>query len=128
MKLNNKCFAITAILYTLFILFSLTLISIIIGQNSKNKMLEKSIEAIENKYNWDCADVTQKNEIKYMTEAEHRGKYIFINNNGEKCYTYLLKGTNISKDNIRYLNFTTQDCNNNKDNLEIKGFCPDTKE
>ena len=40
MKLNNKGFAISAILYTLLILFTLTLISLIAGLNSRNKMLE----------------------------------------------------------------------------------------
>ena len=114
MKLNNKGFAITGILYTLFILFSLTLISIITGLNSRKKIMEKSVETMENKYVYsDCS------EIDDLTEAPKTGKYIFTSN-GITCYTFLSEGTIIDNND---LTFTTSECNNNKSSLTLSKYC-----
>lgn len=124
MKLNNKGFAITTILYTLLILFSLTLISIISGLNTRNKLLDKSIESIETEYNWDCITVKEEPKIIYLITAEKKGKYIYTNEedpNLKECYTYLQEGTNLQ--NSKDLTFTTKTCNDNKEKLTINGYC-----
>ena len=109
MKLNNKGFAISAILYTLLILFTLTLISLIAGLNSRNKMLEKSIESMEKKYNWDCIDETKDSNISYLPTTEKRGKYIFKGTNeegneikctGTSCQRYLSGKITIPMDRL----------------------------
>ena len=93
MKLNNKGFAITAILYALLILFSLSLVSVVAGLNSRNKILEKSIETIENKYNWECITEEKDPQLPNYTVTEKRGKYIFkYDNTDQKCISYIEKG------------------------------------
>ena len=122
MKLNNKGFAISAILYTLLILFTLTLISLITGLNSRNRILEKSIETIERKYNWNCKYKDDENDpvskdIPNIKITDFRGKYIFANDTSTtECYTYLNKSTNIT--DPRELDFTTSECNTMKNNTE----------
>ena len=76
MKLNNKGFAITGILYTLFILFLLILISILGGLSARRLMLEKSIEALETSYEGkdDNAQIKEAIETK---KAPVTGKYVF---------------------------------------------------
>ncbi len=124
MKLNNKGFAITTILYTLLILFSLTLISIISGLNTRNKLLDKSIESIETEYNWECVTTDDEPKIIYLITAEKKGKYIYTSTEKpdlKECYTYLPEGTNLQ--NSKDLTFTTETCNNNKEKLTINGYC-----
>ncbi len=135
MKLNNKGFAITTILYALLILFSLTLISVITGLNSRNKMLEKAIETIELKYNWDCIYKTNDpnnfnayNIPNITNTSNNRGKYIFSeegeikeNHEGE-CMTYLETNEEIKPEEFTY---TTTACNENKTNLKLIGICYD---
>ena len=128
MKLNNKGFAITAILYTLLILFSLILISIISGLNTRNKMLEKSIDTIEQKYNWDCltnedimriySKIDPENDITKLTSAPKKGKYIYTDNTIE-CYTYLLEGTDLTQ--YSSFTYTQSECQNKT--LTLKGYC-----
>ena len=131
MKLNNKGFAISAILYTLLILFTLTLISLIAGLNSRNKMLEKSIESIEKKYNWDCIDETKDSNLPYLPTTEKRGKYIFKGTNKEgnkiKCTSYVNKEVNLNPEKLIY---TTSTCNLDtvKRTLKLTEYCPDYKE
>ena len=131
MKLNNRGFAISAILYTLLILFTLTLMSLIGGLNSRNKILEKSIESIEKKYNWDCIDETKDSNIPYLLTTEKRGKYIFKGTNEEgneiKCITYLNKDENLTPEKLIY---TTSTCNleSVKNTLKLTEYCPDYKE
>ena len=50
MKLNNKGFAITGILYTVFILFLLIITSVLAGLQLKRTMLERSIILLEDSY------------------------------------------------------------------------------
>ncbi len=131
MKLNNRGFAISAILYTLLILFTLTLISLIAGLNSRNKMLEKSIESIERKYNWDCIDEAKDNNLPNLQVAEKRGKYIFKGTNEEgntiKCITYINKSEILNPDKLTY---TTSNCNLEavKSTLKLTEYCPDNRE
>ena len=121
MKLNNKGFAITGILYTLFILFSLTLISIITGLNNRKKIMENSIESIENNYNFSTCE-----SLEELTKTNSKGKYFFkIKNTTTYCISYLPENTVIDPTNIIY---TTDECNNNKNSLQPIGYCETTVE
>lgn len=114
MKLNNKGFAITGILYTLFILFSLTLVSIISGLNSRKKIMEKSIEAMENKYDYSIC-----NDNSTLTEAPKTGKYIFTNGTNT-CYAFLSEGTSLDKNKITFI---PSNCESIKTNLTLSRYC-----
>ena len=84
-KLNNKGFAITGILYTLFILFILLMFSILNGLQSKKQMLEKSTVKLEESFK--SKDVTNDSNIGIAKTLEEgkaltTGKYLFeINTN-----------------------------------------------
>ena len=84
-KLDNKGFAITGILYTLFILFILLMFSILNGLQTKKQMLERSTIKLEESFK--LKDVTNDNNIgieKALTEGKAltTGKYSFeINTN-----------------------------------------------
>ena len=84
-KLDNKGFAITGILYTLFILFILLMFSILNGLQTKKQMLERSTVKLEESFK--LKDVTNDNNIgieKALTEGKAltTGKYSFeINTN-----------------------------------------------
>ena len=114
-KLNHSGFAITGILYTLFILFILIAMAILMGLRSKNQMLQKSTEKLEKSYNG--SDVSDDPNIGINASITERkalvkGKYIFELSSNEiiiNCTTYLNKGTEFSKDNLI---FTQEACNN----------------
>lgn len=114
MKMNNKGFAITGILYTLLILFTLTLISVISVLNTRNKILEKASQKIEYKKSWNCIN----DNILRITAK--KGKYIFVDNNNNECYTYLAENTLLEPNE---LTFTTSTCNLEKETLTLKGYC-----
>ncbi len=84
-KLDNKGFAITGILYTLFILFILLMFSILNGLQSKKQMLEKSTVKLEESFK--SKDVTNDSNIGIAKTLEEgkaltTGKYLFeINTN-----------------------------------------------
>ena len=84
MKLNNKGFAITGILYTVFILFLLITVAVLAGLQSRKTMLEKSTMKLEESYegkeqNSDLIDAFNKGENSI---APVTGKYEFyITNN-----------------------------------------------
>lgn len=79
-KLDNKGFAITGILYTLFILFILLMFSILNGLQTKKQMLERSTVKLEESFK--LKDVTNDSNIgieKALTEGKAltTGKYSF---------------------------------------------------
>ena len=92
--MNNKGFAITGILYTIFILFIMTLLAILSGLNTRMKILKKSIETFEkdNNYTITEAQSTEVTSMNTTKEAAFDGKYIFESN----CEVYLKKGKNFS--------------------------------
>lgn len=106
MKLNNKGFAITGILYTLFILFIMILLSILSGLNTRKNIMEKSVETLANDYKW-----AEKTLETSQTSAPETGKYEYTAANGTKCYTYLKSGASLDINNIT---FTTKECNDAK--------------
>ncbi len=110
-KLNSKGFAITGILYTLFILFLLVLLSSLGGLQTKRTLLERSIIGLEDIF---AGDNSKSDELVNQTNLEKiapvDGKYIFhINTSNEEatCTSYLKKGDSID----RNIHFIPKDCN-----------------
>lgn len=118
-KLNNKGFAITGILYTLFILFLLILVSVLGGLSLKKNMLEQSISSLEDSYLGTLYDEYDKDNI---TKAPVDGRYQFTFEESDgkiiTCYSYLKKGTDLTSDTITYI---PNDCNiyDDKKNLKL---------
>ena len=112
--LNNKGFAITGILYTLLVLFSITLVSVLVGLNTRKKIMEKSVETLEGKYKYNsCGYKTTS------TEAPETGKYIYKNGN-LTCYAYISIGQTLTSTNVTY---TNANCNANKVGLKLSEYC-----
>ncbi len=77
-KLDNKGFAITGILYTLFVLFLLIMMSVLAGLNSRKNSLEKSVMSLEESFSGNNAKSSEY--ITYVSEnqiAPVTGKYVF---------------------------------------------------
>ena len=115
--MNNKGFAITGILYTIFILFIMVLLSILAGLSSRRSLLEKSMMSLEDDYK-----ITDANMIDITgTKAPFTGKYIYkINNSEIECTAYLKKGVSLAPNSITFVEQDVeQDCNSNKNNLVV---------
>ena len=100
--MNNKGFAITGILYTIFILFIMTLLAILSGLNTRLKLMEKSVMSFQDDYSEknNLVTTSNDNDISFRTNALYTGKYIFkvINseqNNDKFCILYIRRGANI---------------------------------
>ena len=107
MKLNNKGFAITGILYTILVLFLLLLSSLLALLSSRINRLIALTDSINNEIEYnnnieineiqsDSNEYEMSNPIEgtvyYITS--YRGKYEFtINDNATICYAYLPKDT-----------------------------------
>ena len=81
MRLNNKGFAITGILYTVFIMFLLVLTSTLAGLQARKTMLERSIMSLENSFNGN--DNNEQELIRKINEnktAPVTGRYTFVLN------------------------------------------------
>lgn len=91
--MNNKGFAITGILYTIFILFILTLFAVLTGLNTRERLMKKSIESLEYEF-------VYHNYYYFIDEdvAKENGLYYFSNSDtGNYCYSYLKKGDKLSE-------------------------------
>ncbi len=118
MKLNNKGFAITGILYTVLILFLLLLSSLLLMLTTRINRLIKLTDTINgevensnviniSEYSSDDNENKMSNPIdgnKYFITS-FRGKYEFtINDNNNICYSYLPENTllSISDGTLKY--------------------------
>lgn len=131
--MNNKGFAITGILYTIFTLFMLILSAILANISFKRSTLSLSTTELEDDFSLVEIENLNDGYIKDATgtySAKYDGKYIFLLTYIEKeegttntvtCSTYLKKGENIPLENIKASgvnnpaeNFTLipADCNN----------------
>lgn len=117
--MNNKGFAITGIIYTLFLLFLTILLSVLSILNRYQTMMVNSTKDIETTYEGTL--INEENIINNLTITKAKGKYIFdvelidgtiINN----CYSYLDKGINFNIDNIT---MSPSKCNNNIKNKKL---------
>lgn len=112
MKLNNKGFAITGILYTVLILFLLLLSSLLLMLTTRinrlikltdniNKEVENNKVINISEYSSDSNENKMSNPIdgnKYFITS-YRGRYEFVINNGKTCYSYLPENTLLSINN-----------------------------
>lgn len=92
MKLNNKGFAITSVLYGLLILFVVMTSTYLTVLSAKKNRLDNITKEIEDSY-----DFTKKinDSITFPYTVPYTGKYVF----DENCYTYLYKGDIIEEQN-----------------------------
>lgn len=108
--MNNKGFAITGIIYTLFILFLMILLTVLTGLSSYQRLMINSTRSLENSFEGEKIDDDPSiDNIKDNGYAKYLGKYIFrIDENGDgeiddndtmECSTYLKKGTMFNGDN-----------------------------
>ena len=109
MKLNNKGFAITGILYTVLIIFLLLLSSLLLMLTTRinrlirltdniNKEVENNNVIYISSYTSDSNENKISNPIdgdKYFITS-YRGKYEFTINGGGTCYSYLPENTLLS--------------------------------
>lgn len=127
MNLGNKGFAISGILYTLFIIFLLVSISILGGLSSKKKLLEQSITSEQDSFVGKKVEETKIDEIKTKKTAIVKGKYIYIlkidETNVQKCSAYLKKGTVLDTNVINFIPSICNDYNSSELNLsEVYSF------
>ena len=117
--MNNKGFAITGIIYTLFILFLMILLSVLSGLSISKNMMSSSIEAFEDSLSGTKLDDAKVAEINASGIAPYFGKYLFKVNITKDdgtvdynvtCSTYLKKGTDFINE-ADSITLSPQDCN-----------------
>ena len=79
MKLNNKGFAITAVLYGLLILFVILIGSYLTLLGTKKSRIYTVTSDIEKDYEFN-KEITNPIQPNYPYDAPYTGKYIFENN------------------------------------------------
>lgn len=130
--MNNKGFAITGILYTIFVLFMLIVGAILANISFKRGILSLSTTELEDNFSLveieNLKDGYQVDESGHY-KAKYDGKYVFLltyvknddTTGTVTCSTYLKKGDNIPQENIKEVgvenpaaDFTLMpaDCNN----------------
>lgn len=132
-QLGNQGFAITGILYTLFVLFLLVLMSVLTGLAQKKNILERTISSFDNDYLGTMVyeeGTTPTDDIKTSLSnqiAPVTGKYYFKASQiapdhtsiTYQCTSYLKKGDSLQI-NSGTLTFIPDDCNRYTiDNLEV---------
>lgn len=116
--MNNKGFAITGIIYALFIIFLIIILSISSKIISFQRMLITSTESITNSFEGKKINDTELQHIKNNNIVLYTGKYIFKSNTVPEleCYTYLNKGTIIDANTII---LSPNICNESIEDLEL---------
>ncbi|MBQ8192944.1 MAG: hypothetical protein IJZ46_02615 [Bacilli bacterium] len=95
MKLNNKGFAITSVLYGLLILFVILVGSYLTILVAKKNRLDTVSEEINDKYGF-MSEKIIGSQITNPYTAEYTGKYLFTVNDTLDCTSYIEKGTIIT--------------------------------
>ena len=108
--MNNKGFAITGIIYTLFIIFLLILLSVLSGVSSFQRLMINSVDYFESSFKG--VKIEKSGGFIDKNEALVLGKYIFkmygkddCNNDGfidddVDCFAYLNKGNEFNRSNV----------------------------
>lgn len=123
MKLNNKGFAITSVLYGLLILFVSLVGTYLAVLLSKMNKLDNISDDINDKYGFntclnknadgECTEIKSNSptvscHVEYT--VEYTGKYIFQDSTNKNCITYLKKGEKYITDDFK---FTDSSCSYN---------------
>ena len=133
--MNNKGFAITGILYTIMILFTMTLFAILTGLNTKMKLMQKSTESFNNDYITNSSNIITQtddagqqetnNEVETMNTTKtaiYNGKYIFTyteSGNIKYCIKYLSKNKSFNDNSISFIKNDTT-CKSKINNLILE--------
>lgn len=119
LKLNNKGFAITGILYSLYALFLIILLSVLSSLKVRKNIIEDQTAVLEESYKGTLiSNASAIDEVMTKKEATRAGKYIFElilenDSNHTKCYSYLKKGDKLHNSNdTTKMTFIPLDCNN----------------
>ena len=80
--MNNKGFAITGIIYTLFILFLMILLTVLAGLSSYQRLMVNSTRSLENSFEGEQMTDDDVTNIKNSGVASVSGKYVFKLDNG----------------------------------------------
>lgn len=91
MKLNNKGFAITTVLYGLLILFVLLMASYFTILTAKKNKLDNITKSIEDDYYFNIKKEVNEN-ISYPYDVIYTGKYVF----NSDCIMYLYAGNTLT--------------------------------
>ena len=122
--MNNKGFAITGIIYTLFIIFLMVLLSVLSGLKSYQRLMTNSISGLESSFEGVKLSDTTYDIIADDGTLNYSGKYVF-KSNSDVCTTYLNKGINVNTSTIYYIegscSFTISKDNLNLENSYILG-------
>ena len=129
--MNNKGFAITGILYTIFVLFMITIFTSLVIVNFKKQTLSKTVEKLDSDYDLilvskidgteENGNLLKENNGYIRSEdgtaylAQYDGKYVFQLNQENIgtliCTTYLKKGDLIpTSANNSAITFVPNDC------------------
>lgn len=138
--MNNRGFAITGILYTIFVLFLSILLSVLATISFKKGILEKTVSGLEDSFALEkVSSISNTYEVKADTSniALLDGKYVFKTKANVKdidginfievektCSVYLKKGDvilkEIDKDNLdSNFVFVPKDCNDYSKGIDL---------
>lgn len=99
--MNSKGFAITGIIYTLFVLFLMISLSVLSGLNSVQRLMVNSTGVLESSFDGIKISSEELVEINAQGIAPYYGKYIFnaryANGGRIVCTSYLSKGAKFSE-------------------------------
>lgn len=118
-KLNNRGFAITAVLYGLLILFLMLLLGTLRILNTERKRMEKISDTIDNSIvKMDYFGINNESiSAGGIYVAPYRGKYIItVNDNNTEYYMYLPIYSIVSIDNNNKIVVTS---GTNESNVDI---------
>lgn len=124
MRLNNRGFAISGVLYTLMILFLLLLVTVLAGLSSRLRMMSRSITVMEDDYSGRLVEGERLSEVydASLKKALVTGKYMFqtegLDNgvtNEAYCVAYMYKNTSLND-----ISFVQSDCDVFLDYLVLK--------
>jgi len=106
MKLNNKGFAITSVLYGLLILFVLLVGTYLTILSSKKNRVDNLLSDFDKNNSYTNIYTPTSTSITFPYKATYTGKYIFgtESNNELNCITYLYKDKEYNYKDIKFTN------------------------
>jgi hypothetical protein len=124
MKLNNKGFAITGILYTVFALFLMILLSVLSGLNIKRNLLEKNMDTMKEALEEKCTKYKGTDKINISTEytTKYQGKYV-IEVNDYEYTTYLSSNETLTLSTLKDLEYVGSSITGSVSSVYIVEIC-----